>query len=190
MAAALLVCGAIGCTQTLRVEQADAGEKTDVDSFLHEHLEAQSMVTVAETYRAMLILADGDDAYADFDARRSELESRGIARAEWGLRREACVDKGSVAYMVCQVIQLQGGLNLNVMGRLTGLGDRRYAVRELAYLEIMPAAAPYRYITGGELVDVLSKADRYMSEHGMYPQEPVDIRDTLETGAAGRRPAK
>ena len=186
----LALGGALGCTQTLRVEQADTGEKANVDAFLHDHLEKESMVTVAEAYRAMLILADGDDKYADFDARRSALESRSIARPDWNLRREACIDKGSVAYMVCQIIKLQGGVNFNVLGRLTGLGDRRYAVRELAYMEIMPPAAPYRYITGGELVDVIAKADRYMQAHGMYPQESPDIKEMLDSGAAASQPAK
>ena len=183
-------CGSLGCTQTLRVEQADAGEKANVDAFLHDHLEKQSMVTVAEAYRAMLMLADGEDKYTDFDARRQALESRGIARAEWGLRREACIDRGSVAYMVCQVIKLRGGINFNLFGRLTGVGDRRYAVRELAYVEIMEPAAPYRYITGGELVDVVAKADRYMAEHGMYPQESADIKEMLDSGAPASRPSK
>jgi hypothetical protein len=179
-----------GCTQTLRVEQADAGEKASADSFLNEHLEKQPMATVAEAYRAMLMLADGEDKYTDFDARRQALESRGITRPEWGLRREACIDRGSVAYMVCQVIKLQGGVNFNLFGRLTGAGDRRYAVRELAYVEIMEPSAPYRYITGGELVDVLAKADRYMAEHNMYPQQPADIKDLLDSGAPASRPAK
>lgn len=184
------ILAASGCTQTLRVEQADAGEKAAVDAFLHDHLEQQPMVTVGEAYRAMLILAEGEDAYSDFEARRATLESRGIARPEWGLRREACIDKGSVAYMVCQIIKLQGGVNFNVLGRLTGVGDRRYAVRELAYMELMPNAPAYRYITGGELVDVLAKADRYMASRGMYPMEPADVGEILDSGAVADNPAK
>jgi hypothetical protein len=179
-AAGLLAAwSAFGCTETLRVEQAQAGEKVPADAFLHEHLQTQPMVTVAEAYRATLMLAEGDDNYTDFEARRQALESRGVARAEWNLRPEASIDRGSVAYMVCQVMKVRGGINYNLFGRLAGIGDRRYAVRELAYLEIMTPAAPYRYITGGELVDVLAKADRYMAEHGMYPQPPVNVADTL-----------
>ncbi|HSW46313.1 MAG TPA: hypothetical protein VLM89_12155 [Phycisphaerae bacterium] len=189
LVAVLATSGMFGCARTLRVEQADAGEKVAVDSLLHDHLQKQPMVTVAEAYRAVLILAEGDDNYTDFDARRAALESRGITRPEWHLQREACIDRGSVAYMVCQIIKAPGGLNLNLVGRLTGAGDRRYAVRELAYLEIMEAAATYRYITGSELVDVLLKADRYMASHGMYEQQQVDIAETLQTRGATGRPA-
>jgi hypothetical protein len=145
---------------------------------------------VAEAYRAMLMLAEGDDNYPDFEARRQTLESRGIARTEWNLRPEASIDRGSVAYMVCRIINVRGGINYNLFGRLAGVGDRRYAVRELAYLEIMTPAAPYRYITGSELVDVLAKADRYMAEHNMYPQEPADIKKMLDTRTPASQPAK
>ena len=44
----------------------------------------------------------------------------------------------------------------------------------------MIQTAPYRYITGGELVDLMLKADRYMAEHGMYEEEAVDIGQMLE----------
>lgn len=183
--ACLLAIGlaATGCTQTLRVEQADQGEQVEVDSFLHEHLPAQAMVTVAEAYRAMLLLADGDEQCNDFAARQAALEERGIARPAWGLRREACIDRGSVAYMVCRILQIRGGLNLNLLGGL-GIGDRRYAVRELVYLDLMPPGAAYRYMTGGELAEVMLEADRYMARHGMYEAQEVDITEVIESGSA------
>lgn len=174
-----------GCSRTVRVEQADLGERVDVDTLLHEQLQKEPMVTVAEAYRAMVILADGEDDHKSFEERRSSLESRGIARPEWKLAREACIDKGSVAYMVCEIIKAPGGANLNLMGRAAHLGDRRYAVRELAFLGLMPQTAPYRYITGGELVDLAAKADRYMAEHGRYGSEPTDIAREIEALDAG-----
>jgi len=177
--ALLVIAGMCGCSQTLRMEQADQGEKVDVDTLLHEHLQKQPMVTAAEAYRAMLILADGDESYDSFEARQTALEERGIARPQWGLSRDACIDKGSVAYMVCKILKIQGGVNFAVFGQL-GIGDRRYAVRELAHMGLMSQTAPYRYITGGELVDLMLKADRYMARHGMYEEETVDIGQMLE----------
>jgi len=177
--ALLVVAGICGCSQTLRVDQAETGEKVDVDTLLHEHLQKQPMVTTAEAYRVLLILADGDENYDSFEARQAALEERGIARPQWGLSRDACIDKGSVAYMICKILKIRGGVNLAVFGQL-GIGDRRYAVRELAYMGLMPQTAPYRYITGGELVDLMLKADRYMAGHGMYEEETVDIGQMLE----------
>jgi len=171
---------ASGCSQTLRVEQANIGERVDVDTFLHEHLLVQPMVTVSEAYRAMLILADGDDTCKSFGERRSLLEERGIARGQWDLRREACIDRGSIAYMVCKILKVRGGINLTIFGSL-GIGDRRYAMRELMDMSMMEYGSVDQYMTGGELVTLIGKADRYMADHGMYEEEAVDIVETLET---------
>ena len=185
----MLVIGlcACGCSRTLRVEQADRGEQVDIDTFWHEHLQAQPMVTVAEACRALLLLADGAEQYPDFEARRAALEARGIVRPAWGLQREACIDRGSVAYMVCRILQIRGGLNLRLFGTL-GVGDRRYAVRELVYLDLMPPGAPYRYMTGSELVDLMAEADRYMAGRGMYEEQAIDVADVIESGAAATAP--
>lgn len=174
----LVIVAFCGCSQTLRVDQADQGEQVDIDTLLHEHLQKQPMVTTAEAYRVMLILADGDDNYDSFEARQQTLEERGIARPQWGLSRDACIDKGSVAYMVCKILKVRGGVNFALFGQI-GIGDRRYALRELAHMDLMPQTASYRYITGGELVDLTLKADRYMVEHGMYEEETIDIGQML-----------
>lgn len=175
----LIALAPAGCSQTLRVAQADRGEQVDVDTFWHEHLQTQPMVTMAEAYRAMLLLADGREQYADFEARRAALQERGIVRPAWNLQREACIDRGSVAYMVCRILQIRGGVNFNLFAPL-GIGDRRYAVRELIYMGMMTPGASYRYLTGGELVELLAEADRYMASRGLYEEEAVDIADVLE----------
>jgi hypothetical protein len=175
---AVLALAACGCTQTLRSEQADRGDRVDVDAFLHEHLQQQPMVTVAEACRAMVLLADGEDRFTSFPEREASLVSRGILRPEWKLERDACIDKGSVAYMTCRILKIRGGINYNLLGRL-GVGDRRYAVRELVYMELMPSASVHRYMTGGELVDLCLKADRYMASHGHYPEESTEPAELL-----------
>ncbi|UCD28094.1 MAG: hypothetical protein JSV03_13515 [Planctomycetota bacterium] len=169
-----------GCTQTFRAEQADLGDGVDIDTFLHEHLQNQAMVTVAEAYRAMILLADGDDEYENFEQRRASLEQRKIARPQWNLQREVCIDRGSIAYMICRILKIRGGINYNLLGGL-GIGERRYAMRELLDLSMMDAGSVHQYMTGGELVDLIGKADRYMADRGMYEEEKVDIAETLKS---------
>lgn len=131
-------------------------------------------VTVAEAYRAMLILADGKDPYKTFDERKTALESRGIARPAWNLAPDHVIDKGSVAYMVCRICRLRGGVNLLVFGSL-GVGDRRYALRELVYRGLCEDSVHYQALTGGELVAILTKADAYMEKQGLYQAVPVEL---------------
>ena len=176
----LSVCGT-GCSQVSRPEQATQGEQIGENQFLHEHLEPQAFVTVGEAYRAVLMLADGKEAYDNFAERERVLLERKIVRPEWKLTRDNAIDKGAVAYMVCRVLQIRGGVNLRFYGEFLHLADRRYAMRELEYLDLMPGAPTYRYITGAEMVDLLGNADRYMAEHGLYDEEPTDLNAVIST---------
>ena len=56
-----------------------------------------------------------------------------------------------------------------------GIGDRRYAVRELVYRRMLSEGADYRYLSGAEMVSLMAKADAYMAERGLYQEESVDI---------------
>ena len=188
---ALLAAGmsAVGCSQVVRPEQVEQAEKADIDTFLHEHLPGQPAVTVGEAYRALLVLADGEERFGDYDSRRAALEERGIVRTAWKLEREACIDRGSVAYMVCRILQIRGGVNMNLVGSL-GIGDRRYAARELVYMDMMQPGAAYRYVTGGELLELMAAADDYMASHGQYQAETTDIADLVQSaGRPGSQPA-
>lgn len=173
-----------------RPEQADTGEKVDAQAFLHEHLQRLPAVTVAEACRGMVMLADGEDKFTSFQERESSLIERKILRPEWRLEREQAIDRGSVAYMVTRILKIRGGVNMQTFGRL-GIGDRRYAVRELAYLDLLPSTPAYRYMTGGELVDLLARADDYMAAHDMYPEQRTDITEMLATPTpAATRPGE
>ena len=178
----LIGIGSAGCSQIKRPEQADQSEKVEIDELLHEQLQNESMVTVAEAYRVMLVLADGEDRYKSFEERQAALEGRGLVRPEWGLQRDDCIDKGSVAYMVCKILNHRGGLDLALLGA-AGIGDRRYALRELVDLQLTPSAPAYRYITGAELVDLAGKADRYMAAHGMYEKQTLDMERLVDSAA-------
>lgn len=171
----------IGCAQVSRPEQVQAGEQANPDTFLHEHLQQQSFATVGEAYRAMVMLAEGEDKFDSFAAREEYLVAKDVAREEWKLERENAIDRGSVAYMVLQILKVRGGVNMNVYGRLLGVADRRYAVRELVYMGIMQDGPPYRFMSGSELVDVIGNADAYMAKEGLYEEQRTDVVE--EVGA-------
>jgi hypothetical protein len=168
-----------GCSQMCRPEQRAAGEAADPDAFIHEHLQKQAVVTVGEAYRAMIMLANGEDKYTSFEEREAVLLCRGIVRSAWKLCPDEAVDRGTVAYMAMRIMEIRGGVNAQILGR-AGIGDRRYALRELAYMDLMPLGPVYRYVTGGEVVDLMARADEYMARRKQYELEPVDIEQTVE----------
>lgn len=134
----------------------------------------------------MLILADGQDTTKSFDERRAALQQRGIARAEWNHVADHVIDRGAVAAMVCKICKLSGGINLIVFGA-AGLGDRRYATRELIYREMLSNGPDYSPITGGELVAVVTRADDLMAARGLYEgpkiEMPTEEEFTSQAGA-------
>lgn len=177
----LIASVSVGCSAISKPDQAQAGEQVNPDAFLHDHLQSEPIVTVAEAYRAMVMLAEGDDKYDSFASREEYLLQKEIIRSEWKLESDVAIDRGSVAYMVLQILKVRSGVNMNLFGRLLGVADRRYAVRELAYIDLMEDRPPYRFISGAELVDLMGKADAYMAENGLYPEERTDV--VQEVGA-------
>ncbi len=171
-----------GCARPRTTQPPVAAETLSDPGFL-AYLTEIPVVTVDEAYRAMLILADGQDDSESFDLRREKLESRGIARPAWNLQPKNVIDVGSVSFMICRICQIRGGVNLRLFGE-AGLGDRRYAMRELIYRGILEDAVDYQYVTGSTMFALVRKADAYMEETGLY-ESPVELSDETDRDEKG-----
>lgn len=177
-AIALIVLAGAACTGP-RTVKLDIDPDTLDDSQFQAYIADSPLISVAEAYRAMLILADGEDSAKTFEERKAKLESRGIARSEWNLQPDNVIDKGSLAYMVARICKINGGVNLTVFGSL-GIGERRYAMRELVYRDMLADAVDYQFVTGGELTALMGKADAYMARKGLYETKKIDIGSEAE----------
>lgn len=172
-----------GCAQPRQGEpETDPSQLSD-DGF-QVYIARAPLITVDEAYRAMLILADGEDTSKTFDERREKLESRGIAKAAWRLQAENVIDAGSLAYMVCRICKISGGINATLFGSW-GLGDRRYALRELIYRQMVDEMIDYQYVTGADLHGLMRKADGLMMEKGLYESENIDLTDERDRDEHG-----
>ncbi|UCG31721.1 MAG: hypothetical protein JSU68_08630 [Phycisphaerales bacterium] len=175
VAALALALGLLGCAAPQPSEPRLDHNTLDDDAFLG-YLADEPLVTVDEAYRAAIILAEGEDPHMSFDERRAWLQERDIARPAWKLEPDAYIDNGSVSFMVCQILKIQGGISRWIFGSW-GPGDRRYAYRELVYRDlIVTPSVDYAPMTGGELVNLLGLADEYMAEKGIYAAEPVELQ--------------
>ncbi len=181
--ATFLPCLLIGCAGPRPMTPSIDAQTLD-DGTFQAYLAEVELVTVDEAYRAMLILADGEDTSVDFEERRGRLESRGIARSAWGLQSDHVIDAGSAAYMVCRICEIGGGLNLRLFGR-AGLGDRRYALRELMYRGMLDDVVDYQYMTGPAFLKLFRNADTLMAEKGMYDTGGVDLSDKTDRDERG-----
>lgn len=185
-----LSCAALlsGCARPRQTPPPVDPSKLSDDGFLH-YLGEVPVVTVDEGFRAMLILADGEDTSKDFNDRYSKLVNRGIARREWELKAENVIDRGSVAAMVCRICRIGGGVNQRVFGSI-GLADRRYAVRDLVYERIMADGPDYAGVKGGELIALLTKADGYMDEQGIYSSQKIELGSEQDALKAAETPSQ
>jgi len=102
----------------------------------------------------VLLLAQGEDRYVNFEQRLAGLEVKGLARADWRLQAEEPVTKGTLAYMLCRTLDIKGGVLMHL------LPSRRYAYREAIYYELMERGSEYEPLTGPEAVGVLGRAAR------------------------------
>ena len=94
------------------------------------------------------------------------------------------IDVGSVSAMVCRICDVRGGVNYSLFGRW-GLGDRRYALRELVYREMIEDSVDYQYMTGPAMIGLMSKADALMEKKGLYEVETLDLSDETDRDEFG-----
>lgn len=167
-----------------RPTQPAVDSSTLDDDGFQFYLNQVDLVTVDEAYRAILILVDGKDTSENFAERQQKLENRGIVRAAWGLQPDNVIDSGSVAFMVCQICDLKGGLNSRLLGP-TGLGDRRYALRELVYRKMIDDSVDYEYMTGAAMFALMRKADALRAKKGLYKTKDVDLTDEADRDSQG-----
>jgi hypothetical protein len=152
----------IGCTPHVTFEPAQDHSAMDPATFAH-YLAEQPMVSHDEAMRAVLTLSDGEDRFTTFDERRAELESRGVVRGYWMMAPNRAVDRGTFAYMLFKACNLSHSVN-TWLSSGSGLGDRRYALKRVAYARIMPYGLAYQIPTGGEVVNALAGAGEYLEK--------------------------
>jgi len=164
-----------GCAAT-KVPLDPAVDKMSDMAFL-ARLPNRPLVAVDEAARAVLIVADGECDAQTADARQEAVIARGIVRPAWKLAPDDALDRGTLAYMIARVCVIDGGINCRTFGE-AGIGDRRYALREMVYQKLMTDGPVYGLVTGGEMTAVLTKADAYMEKRGLYEvDKPVELGD-------------
>jgi hypothetical protein len=95
----------------------------------------------------------------DFGAVSGDLAGRGIVSSDWGLNEGSPVTKGTLAYMACKALDIKGGLTIRVFGM-----SRRYALREAQHLGLITGGTTDEYVTGRELIDVITNVAVYREQ--------------------------
>jgi hypothetical protein len=138
----------------LLAQDKPAGEKPKESrtAYLRRIFE-KDRASYGDACRAVLSLIKNEHSDADFAAISGDLAGRGVVRADWVLQEASLLTKGTLAYMVCQALEIKGGVTM----RLFGI-NRRYALRECVQRRLMTSGTVDEYVTGRELIDVITNA--------------------------------
>ncbi len=158
---------------TTQASEADCQAVDEMD-FL-DCMVKKTKCTVADAARAACMLATGGDVGKTYADRYQYLLEHKMVRPEWKIRPEQWIDRGTLAYMFLKAGKITSGVNMLLFGSW-GLGDRRYAYREMRYYELMDEGVDYCYVSGPELVTALGKVDRFCQDRGKFsPNEEVSL---------------
>jgi hypothetical protein len=109
-----------------------------------------------DALRLAVGLAKDAPAEGDAAATRQEAVGLGLIDPAWDLADGAPLSKGTLAFMLMKALNIKGGVTTAIFGP-----SRRYAFRELVYLRLMKGGADMEYVTGRELLDILTNAELY-----------------------------
>jgi len=156
-----------GC-QAPSPRAADRPDLPPSNAALLDYIASQPYVSAEAAYRAIHILWQGEVFVGDFDALAQKLRTGKIIPARWRHAPDTPMDRPAVGYMVCRAAGIRTGINW----QLTGTG--RYAWRELNYLGIASPPSEYGYVSGGQFVGILARAEDYMHRRRIA-EAPVDL---------------
>jgi len=152
-----------GCSTLAKrhfVPPIDPAELDDT-AFVH-YLASVPTVTVSEASRGVFLLLGNSDRWPTYDQRRSELLRIGALQQRWKLEPDDTLDMGTLAYMLRVICDLSPSVSER-LAEVTGLGDRRYALRRCVDAGLLPYQSAAQPVRGGEFVAALTKAEKYVN---------------------------
>lgn len=161
-----------GC-QTARVQDPltrTVGGNGDEDQLEFWHQLADRPVTSNdEAFHGLLLFANGTDPAADYPGRVAALKTRGMLSAGFGSPADEAIDRGTLAVAMAKALKIRGGLVMSVFGP-----SKRYAVRELQFLNLFPPSSQNQTFSGSEFLGILAKAEEYQNSPSRGSQS-VDV---------------
>lgn len=177
--AALALCAA-GCaratTSYSAVEKHDSSE-AELDFF--EALEKSQVVTNNDALHTFFLLADKEDHWVTYDERVAEAKRRAWLPSSFDEPANESATVGWIARVACILSDLSGGLSMRIFGPIP-----RYAVRELAYAQVLVGKKETQGFSGLEFVDFLTRLDRMTHFAGAAVLEKLPAEETVGESTA------
>ena len=171
---ALCLAALCGCQTTLPARGPIPTDSAELTAYIGD----ETFVTAEPGYRAVYTLWKGESFAGDFEALSAALVEGRIIGSSWDHAPDRILGRAEVGYMVCRACDIRSGLNW----QLTGLG--RYAWRELGYLDIAPRSSEIGYVSGGEFLGILSRAEDLMTRRSKGVEGNIPLGPPTEENDA------
>ncbi len=149
---------------------------------IYRELVDRGIATYEDGCRAISYFVDVPENTMTFEELVLELKKKGIIRRRWKYKAEKPLTRGIMAYMVCRVLNIKGGLTMRALDgieRFTSLirkklkikGDfalpdfgmnKRYAYLELQNMVLVPTGYKKTFLTGHDLLALMYRIEQHI----------------------------
>ncbi len=112
--------------------------------------------TFIDGCRAIYLLKTNNRDLVEYDKIFDFLEESGVVPAKWKRNPDRPLTWEVISYMICKEFNIKGGVIMRAFGV-----RRKYAYRECMFLRLVPAQRTRRYLTGIDLLTVMSRIEKY-----------------------------
>lgn len=113
-------------------------------------------VTFADGCKAIYLLKTDAFPIMSHEEVRNALIRDKIIPETWKYPEDKILLKGEYAYMLCQVLELEGGLSMHIFGP-----TERYCLNECIYRGLLLRGRTYDAVTGKEIIGSIQRAVDY-----------------------------
>lgn len=141
-------------------------------SFLRALVDKPSTSFGDGVYMLVHFMGKGQE-YPAFEEGKRFLEEKGVLKG--ALRQkpaEGALQRGELAEMAITALDVRGGVAMRIAnaagrnGRLSQGVYRRYALKEMVFLQLMVNGDSHADVSGQELISVISRMETYQEELG------------------------
>lgn len=116
-------------------------------------LAEKPVASMADAIVTLTLFAGESPWGRGLDELAARLVEKEIFHSDWTVDETDPLTFGKISYLICQACEIPGGFWMRIFGP-----SERYCFKEMLYLEIIPAGSTHRYLTGEQLLDILSAA--------------------------------
>jgi len=132
---------------------------TALDTERLTNLIGQKAVAISDGFEFLMTLMQIEELYPGFDSQKNFLIKAGIIPSDQNSQAaQDPLTRGKLAYALVKTLRLKGGLKARLLGM-----NERFAMEELLHQNIMRPGHRQDFMTGDELVVVMTNALNFMA---------------------------